>query len=82
MFGSKVVLDQFIDTIARVKPSFMAIGTHHYVQMSESAYLAAKDPLDFDSVKYMVPTGAAVPSSCKKKVMERFPSLKVMKPFD
>ena len=77
MFGPKFTMDMLVGTIARVRPSTVALGTHHYVQMAESNILDNRDPSDFDSVKALFPAGAAVPSSCETKLKKKFTGLLV-----
>lgn len=75
MFGKGFKLSILLDTIVEVKPSTIALGTHHYVQMAESDVLQQVDPQDLESVKLLMPAGAAVPSSCEVKIRAKFKSL-------
>ena len=52
----------------------LLIGTHHYVQLSEYDMRRSQvSPQDLKSVKAIVPTGAAVPSSCRDGLAKMFP---------
>ena len=52
----------------------LLIGTHHYVQLSEYDMSRSQvSPQDLKSVKAIVPTGAAVPSSCREGLAKMFP---------
>lgn len=70
-------IEKLIDVVVQVQPHFIVFGTHHYVQMSESKYLAAKDPELFSSVKIICPMGAAVPTICETRLRERFTKIQV-----
>lgn len=56
----------------------MALGTHHYVQISESEMLKNANPDDFDSLEWILPAGAAVPQSCQAKYKEKMKNLKLI----
>ena len=77
MFGPGFTLDTLVDTIVKVKPVTITVGTHHYVQLAESDAMDSRDPEDFESVKLLLPTGAAVPSSCEVKLRKKFRGLMV-----
>ena len=70
-------MDMLVNTIVKVRPSAVAIGSHHYVQMAESDILERNNAADFESVKILMPTGAAVPSSCEDKLRMKFKGLLV-----
>ena len=72
MFGKSFQLQHLINTIVNVKPSTVALGTHHYVQMAESDALDCVDPEELKSVVLLFPAGAAVPQSCEGKMMKKF----------
>ena len=64
-----------VNVIKEVKPSTVALGAHHYVQLAESDILDQVDPNDLDSIKKLAPTGSAVPSSCEKRILKKFRNL-------
>jgi hypothetical protein len=66
-----------MDTIREVKPRGVALGTHHYVQLSESKILKEVNPEDLSEVKLLMPAGAAVPSSCEQAIRKTFKNLQV-----
>ncbi len=72
MFGKDFKLEVLLNTILEVKPASIAIGTHHYVQLAESDILQQTDPEGLDSVKLIMPAGAAVPSSCETLIRMKF----------
>ena len=78
MFGKGFQLEVLLNTITEVKPTSIALGTHHYVQLAESDILQQTDPEELKSVKLMLPAGAAVPSSCEIRVRAKFPNLSVI----
>ena len=70
---------KILELLPRVRPQYLALGSHHYVQLSESPDLLASGFRgDLDSVKLMIPSGAAVPDSCRIKIMKSFIALKVI----
>ena len=77
MFGKDFTLEHLLRAFKEAKPKQATIGTHHYVQLAESKILADADPEDLKALELIAPAGAAVPSSCEKKWMEKFTSLKV-----
>ena len=77
MFGQGFSLSLLIETIKEVQPQTVILGTHHYLQLSESALLQQTDPKNVESVKLMIPVGAAAPSCCQPKIQKVFTSCKV-----
>ena len=75
MFGKNFTLDILLNTILEAKPTTIALGTHHYVQLAESDILAKANPADLASVKFLAPAGAAVPQSCEQKFKDKFPNM-------
>ena len=78
MFGPNFHLGILVDTIIEVKPSSVALGAHHYVQLSNCQILEQVDPMDLDSIKMFIPVGSAVPSSCKQALKAKFRNLEVL----
>lgn len=76
MFGAQFSLDILLNTIIEVKPSTVALGAHHYVQLAESEILATANSADLESVNMLFPAGSAVPSSCEELLKRKFPNLK------
>jgi len=72
MFGKEFSLSFLMETIKEVKPQTVILGTHHYLQLSESTLLQQTDPKDLESVKLMIPVGAAAPSCCQPKIQKVF----------
>ncbi len=54
----------------------MTLGTHHYVQLSESDLLKNTNPEDLESIELILPAGAAVPQSCGDIYREKMKNLK------
>jgi hypothetical protein len=77
MLGPGFSLSLLLDTIREVKPRGVALGTHHYVQLSESEILKEANPEDLSEVKLLMPSGAAVPSSCEQAIRQKFKNLLV-----
>ena len=75
MFGKDFTLQILLDTIVEVKPSTVALGAHHYVQLAESDILDDVEPENLDSVVTLFPAGSAVPSSCEIKIRAKFRNL-------
>ena len=75
MFGSNFTLDVLVKVIKEVKPKTVNLGAHHYVQLAESEILDQIDPNDLDSIKLLSPAGSAVPSSCEKRILNKFRNL-------
>ena len=78
MFGPGFSLDRVLSAIIEVKPHAVGLGSHHYVQLAESEILKLADPADLDSVKTILPAGAAVPSSCEDLIRKKFQKLTVI----
>ena len=70
--GPTFTLETLLNSIIEVKPAVVAMGTHYFVQLSESDFFAKCDPSELDSVKLIAPTGAAVPLASVNKIMEKF----------
>lgn len=75
MFGKGFSLQTLLNTLTEIKPSAVAMGTHHYVQLAESDELQLVDPEDLESVKLLLPAGAAVPSSCELAIKAKMKNL-------
>ena len=65
-----------LDATAESKNSSISIGTHHYVQLSESKELEEYDCDKLDSVELLLPAGASVPASCEIAWKEKCRNLK------
>ena len=67
-------LGNMLHKVKQYRPSFLLVGSHHYVQLSElDLTKAGVTPSDLRSVKVICPSGAAVPRSCAAKLRQRFP---------
>ena len=66
---------KLLETVRDVRPNFLLIGSHHYVQLSafdiEASGLRPHD--DLGSVVAILPSGAAVPKVCRRKLEKIFP---------
>ena len=58
--------------IKQVKPRTIGLLVHYYVQLAESDVLEQLDSNDLNSVKFLYPSGSAVPSSCEKNIRKKF----------
>lgn len=77
MFGAGFSLEKMVSVIKEIKATAIAVGTHHYVQMSEAKDIWEKyDPTDFENTSIIFPAGAAVPASCEISLRKYFPNLK------
>jgi len=54
------------------------MGTHYYVQLTESKVFLESNPSDLDSVELVMPTGAAVPEHYRMAYMKHMRNLKVV----
>ena len=71
--GKGFTLEALLESVKRYRPSFMILGAHHYVQLSEFDLLATKvSSSDLNSVKQIAANGSAVPSICKNKLRKMF----------
>ena len=67
-------LAKLVHYVRVYRPSFLLIGSHHYVQLSElDLATVGVTPSDLRSVKVICSSGAAVPRSCAAKLREKFP---------
>jgi len=73
--GEGFTLEKLLQVIKQHRPSVLLAGSHHYVQLSEMDLSAATNlkPSDLNSIKAIVPLGAAVPKTCKDKLRRIFP---------
>ena len=65
MFGEGITLKMILDAIAESKNKSLTLGTHHYVQLSESKELEEYSSGKLDQLEMLIPAGAAVPESCE-----------------
>ena len=54
-----------LDATAESGNKSITLGTHHYVQLSESKELEEYDSEKLDKLELLAPAGAAVPASCE-----------------
>ena len=78
MFGKGVTLKLILDAIAESKNKSISLGTHHYVQLSESKELEDYDSDLLDSVELLIPAGAAVPAICEINWKKKCRNLKTV----
>ena len=78
MFGEGITLKMILDAMAQSKNKSVSIGTHHYVQLSESKELEEYPSEELDQVEMLIPAGAAVPEICEIAWKEKCPNLKVI----
>ena len=73
-FEKDMSLAKLLHIIKEYRPSYMIIGSHFYVQLSEiDLTTVGVTPSDLRSVKVICPSGAAVPRTCAAKLRKRFP---------
>ena len=76
MFGEGFKLQHIIEAIYESQCATISVGTHHYVQLSESDVLKNADPKKLESIELLFPAGAAVPSSCEEIYKAKMKNLK------
>ena len=73
LFGEGLTLEVLLGRIKEFRPAVIIVGTHHYVQLSEFDLKTTDYKLsDFNSVRVIVPSGAAVPAICSTKLRKIF----------
>ena len=72
VYGPEFTLDKYLDSIVSRTPTYIVMGAHHFVQLSESELLANMDSEKLSSVKVIAPTGSAVPSASVEKMLTKF----------
>ena len=65
MFGEGLTLKMILDATAESGNKSISLGTHHYVQLSESKELEEYDSDKLANLELLMPAGAAVPASCE-----------------
>ena len=73
MYGghSDFSLGRLLSVAKNTRPDAIIMGSHHYVQLSEfDIQKEFLEPGDFNSVKFVAASGAAVPGSCKEKLQK------------
>ena len=74
LHGKGFTLESLLEYVKRYRPSFLILGSHHYVQLSEYDLAFSKmSPSDLNSVKLITASGSAVPPICKHKLRKNFP---------
>ena len=74
LHGKGLTLVALLEAVKRCRPSFLILGSHHYVQLSEFDLSSTKvSSNDLNSVKAIVANGSAVPPICKHKLRKIFP---------
>ena len=75
MYGghSDFSLGRLLSVAKNTRPDAIIMGSHHYVQLSEfDIQKEFLEPGDFNSVKFVAASGAAVSGSCKEKLQKIF----------
>ena len=74
LHGERLTLEALLEAVKACRPSFLVLGSHHYVQLSEFDLSSTKvSSSDLNSVKLITANGSAVPPSCKHKLRKIFP---------
>ena len=67
-------MQALLEAVKACRPSFLVLGSHHYVQLSEFDLSSTKvSSSDLNSVKLITANGSAVPPICKHKLRKIFP---------
>ena len=67
-------MEALIKAVKACRPSFLVLGSHHYVQLSEFDLSSTKvSSSDLNSVVLITANGSAVPPICKHKLRKIFP---------
>ncbi len=75
--GRHYNVEKLAEMIIKLRPQTITVGPHHYVELSESEALQKMDAKLLDSIKAMMPIGAAEPKICETNLKARFTNLKV-----
>ncbi len=74
-------VEKLANMLAVLRPATITVGPHHYIELSESESIEKMDPKLLDSIKAMMPVGAAEPEICETNLKARFTKLKVLMPY-
>lgn len=76
MNSEKMNLDEIVDGILVSKPTFILMGTHVYVHLSQSERFKNLRPEQLESIMFLIPTGAFIPRPCEEVFRAKLPNFR------
>ncbi len=82
MNGTGFSFPKLLSTVRHVRPQLLSVSAHVYVQLSQLSLAEADVTVEhLDSVRFVVPAGAAVPRACFDQLKRRFVNVRVRQFF-